>query len=211
MLPTPTLPYRLGERRDVTIRIIGGTWGGRRIETPPGDATRPATDAFRGRLVNILGPGLDGIRVLDLFAGSGAFGLECLSHGAQIAVMVERARAAVETIRRNVAALAPPEGAAVVVAGDVYRMPAAVAAHAPFDVVVVAPPYPHFAAERARLTATLATLTPMLAPDAVVVVQSDAGGFATYRVSGLAVYDVRRMGRTDFTFLRATSGPTASS
>src|SRR5437763_15595460 len=86
----------------MTIRIIGGTWGGRRIETPPGDATRPATDAYRGRLLNILGPDMTGETVLDLFAGSGAFGLECLSRGARRAVLVEKARAAVETIRKNV-------------------------------------------------------------------------------------------------------------
>ena len=107
----------------MTIRIIGGRWGGRRIETPRGDATRPATDAFRGRLINILGPDLTGVRVLDLFAGSGAFGLECLSRGAEIAVMVEKARDAVLTIRRNIEALAPSDDAAVLVPGDVYRLP----------------------------------------------------------------------------------------
>jgi len=187
----------------MTIRIIGGAWGGRRIETPPGDATRPATDAFRGRLINILGPDLTGTRVLDLFAGSGAFGLECLSRGAERAVMVEKARAAVEAIRRNVAALAPPPDAAVVVAGDVYRLPDVVAANGPFDVVIVAPPYPHFVAERARLGELLASLPPMLAEGADVVVQSSAGDFASFRVAGLESHDTRRMGKTDFTFLRA--------
>jgi 16S rRNA (guanine966-N2)-methyltransferase len=196
------LSYRLAEPRDVTIRIIGGSWGGRRIETPPGDATRPATDAFRGRLINILGPDLTGVRVLDLFAGSGAFGLECLSRGAEIAVMVEKARGAVETIRRNIAALAPPADAAVLVPGDVYRLPEAAKACAPFDVVVVAPPYPHFVAERARMTEMLTELPALLAPDGVVVVQSEAGGFAAFRVPSLVAYDTRRMGRTDFTFLR---------
>jgi 16S rRNA (guanine966-N2)-methyltransferase len=190
----------------VTIRIIGGTWGGRRIATPPGEATRPATDAFRGRLINILGPDLTGTRVLDLFAGSGAFGLECLSRGAERAVMVERARAAVGVIRENIAALAPPPDAAVLVPGDVYRLPDAVRAHGPFDVVIVAPPYPHFVEERARLAELLATIAgppALLAADGVVVVQSDAGAFASFRVPGLAAYDTRTMGRTDFTFLRA--------
>src|SRR5262245_1922027 len=101
----------------MTIRIIGGTWGGRRLETPKGEATRPATDAFRGRLVMILGPDLTGVRVLDLFAGSGAFGLEFVSRGADRAVLVERARPALDAIRRNVAALGPSEDAVSVVAG----------------------------------------------------------------------------------------------
>lgn len=187
----------------MTIRIIGGKWGGRRIGTPSGDATRPATDAFRGRLINILGPDLTGVRVLDLFSGSGAFGLECLSRGAEIAVMVEKARAAVETIRANIAALAPPPGTAVLVPGDAYRLPAAAAAHAPFDVVVVAPPYPHFVSERARMGEMLAALPPLLAADGVVVVQSEAGAFASFPTPGLVAYDARRMGGTDFTFLRA--------
>ena len=189
----------------MTIRIIGGAWGGRRIETPPGDDTRPATDAFRGRLINILGPDLTGTRVLDLFAGSGAFGLECLSRGADRAVMVEKARPAIETIRANIAALAPPPGAAVLVAGDVYRLPAAVREHGPFDVVIVAPPYPHFAKERPQLIALLglfATEPQLLTADGVIVVQSSAGDFASVRVPGLESYDTRRMGRTDFTFLR---------
>lgn len=190
----------------MTIRIIGGLWGGRRIETPPGDATRPATDAFRGRLVNILGPDLTGMRVLDLFAGSGAFGLECLSRGAERAVLVERARPALETIRRNVAALGPAPETATVVAGDAYRLPAIVAERGPYDIVIVAPPYPHFTAERARLAALLASLPALLAADGVVVVQSSAGGMAALRVPGLDSYDARRMGATDFTFLRAAGG-----
>lgn len=185
----------------MTIRIIGGTWRGRRLATPRGETTRPATDAFRGRLVNILGPDLTGERVLDLFAGTGAFGLECLSRGAERAVMVERARAALDAIRANVASLAPPPGAAIVVAADVYRLPETVRAAGPYDIAIVAPPYPHFAGERERLTALLASLAAMLAPDGVVVVQSDAGAFASYAVPGLAVTDTRRMGRTDFTFL----------
>jgi 16S rRNA (guanine966-N2)-methyltransferase len=187
------------------IRIIGGQWRGRRIETPRGDSTRPATDDFRGRLMMILGPDLTGTRVLDLFAGSGAFGLECLSRGAEIAVLVERDRGALEVIRRNVAALAPPPGAAVVVPGDVYRLPPSVRGHGPFDVVIVAPPYPHFVAERARIVGMLASLVadpPLVAADGVVVVQSSAGDFAAVRVPGLEAYDTRRMGRTDFTFLR---------
>ena len=74
------------------IRIIGGAWRGRRIATPKGDATRPAANAHRESVMNILGPRLEGARVLDVFAGSGAFGLECLSRGAALAVFVERAR-----------------------------------------------------------------------------------------------------------------------
>jgi 16S rRNA (guanine966-N2)-methyltransferase len=186
------------------IRIIGGRYRGRLLLTPPGLDTRPAADAYRGRLMNILGPDLTGVRVLDLFAGSGAFGLECLSRGAVAAVMVERSRAALDAIRRNVDALAPTPGAAVVVAGDAYRVPPAAREHGPFDVVFVAPPYPHFRSERDALVGLLASLAApaLLAEDGEVVVQSDRGGFAVPTEIGLRPGDVRRMGRTDFTFLR---------
>jgi 16S rRNA (guanine966-N2)-methyltransferase len=195
------------------IRIIGGRWGGRRLATPRGDATRPAADAFRGRVVNILGPDLPDVRVLDLFAGSGAFGLECLSRGAAAAVMVEKGRNALAAIRENVAALAPAPGAAVVVAGDAYRIADTVRPHGPFDIVFVAPPYPHFRDEREHLAALLAALADpaLVAADADIVVQSDAGGLDSFATPGLARRDVRRMGRTDFTFLRrAGSDPPPS-
>jgi 16S rRNA G966 N2-methylase RsmD len=115
--------------------------------------------------------------------------------------MVEKARAALDAIRANVASLAPPPGAALVVAADVYRLPEVVRASGPYDIAIVAPPYPHFAQERERLTALLASLPALLAADGVVVVQSDAGAFASYAPQGLRVTDTRRMGRTDFTFL----------
>ncbi len=190
------------------IRIIGGTWRGRRIETPPGLDTRPAADAFRARVMNILGPDLSGLRVMDVFAGSGAFGLESLSRGALLAVFVERGRAAALVIRRNIATLAPPDGAARVVAADAYRLPPHAFEGGPFDIVYVAPPYPHFRSERPRLVALLASLAAApegpLAPDGVVVLQSAQGDWNAQPVPGLEAYDTRRMGSTDFTFLRRT-------
>src|SRR4051795_12651307 len=84
---------------------MGGRWGGRRLAAPPGRATRPTSDRVREALFSILGP-LDGERVLDLFAGSGALGLEALSRGAASATLVERAPAALRVLRENVAELA---------------------------------------------------------------------------------------------------------
>src|SRR5258707_14629336 len=86
------------------MRVIAGQWGGRRLAAPPGRATRPTSDRVREALFSILGP-LDGERVLDLFAGSGALGLEALSRGAASATLVERAPAALRALRENVAAL----------------------------------------------------------------------------------------------------------
>jgi len=86
------------------MRIVAGTLGGRRIKAPPGRGTRPTSDRVREALFSILGP-LDGIDVLDLFAGSGALGIEALSRGASSAVFVDDDPRAVAVIRDNLDSL----------------------------------------------------------------------------------------------------------
>src|SRR4051795_9908485 len=86
------------------MRVIAGQWGGRRLAAPPGRATRPTGDRVREALFSILGP-LDGERVLDLYAGSGALGIEALSRGAGEAVFVDSDQRAVAAIRRNLEAI----------------------------------------------------------------------------------------------------------
>jgi 16S rRNA (guanine966-N2)-methyltransferase len=98
-------------------RIVAGELGGRRLRMPPGDRTRPTTDRVREALfsrVEALLGGLDGAVVLDLYAGSGAVGLEALSRGAAHAVLVECDRRAVAAARANVAALGVDDRARVV-------------------------------------------------------------------------------------------------
>src|ERR1700758_5362053 len=86
------------------MRVIAGTLGGRRLKAPPGRATRPTSDRVREALFSMLGE-LDGERVLDLFAGSGALGIEALSRGAARAVFVERGAAAGRVLRENLGSL----------------------------------------------------------------------------------------------------------
>src|SRR6185295_5984670 len=88
----------------MALRIVAGRWRGRRLVAPRGRDTRPTSDRVREALFSILGP-LEGERVLDLFAGSGALGLEALSRGAASATLVERAPAALRALRDNVADL----------------------------------------------------------------------------------------------------------
>ena len=120
-------------------RIVSGSIGGRRLVTPAGVGTRPTSERVRAALANTLtaAGGLAGARVLDLYAGSGALGLELLSRGAASAVLVERDRAALAAVRANVAALSP--AGAQVVASDVLAY--ARTASGPFDLVVADPPY----------------------------------------------------------------------
>jgi 16S rRNA (guanine966-N2)-methyltransferase len=84
------------------VRVISGTLRGRRLIAPPGMATRPTTDRIRESLFNILAGSIQDRRVLDLFAGTGALGIEAISRGAASAVFVDQARAALAAIRRNI-------------------------------------------------------------------------------------------------------------
>jgi len=122
------------------IRIVAGRHRGRRLVTPKGWDTRPTSDRAREALLNMLErgqPPLRGCRFLDLFAGTGAVGLEALSRGAEMALLVEQARPALEAIRANIAALREGERAQVL-AADVIRLGAA---PRPFDIAFLDPPY----------------------------------------------------------------------
>lgn len=120
-------------------RIVGGRYGGRPLKAPPGADTRPTSEKVRAAVANALvaAGAVEGAAVLDLYAGSGALGLELASRGAARVVLVERDRAAQAAIRANLAELAPP---------GVTMFPGEVAgfAGAPgeqFDVVLADPPY----------------------------------------------------------------------
>src|SRR6059058_1929335 len=87
------------------MRIVAGEWGGRRIQAPPGRGTRPTTDRVREAWMSVVAPVLPGARVLDLFAGSGALGLEALSRGAVAATFVEIHRLALSSLKANITLL----------------------------------------------------------------------------------------------------------
>ncbi len=127
------------------MRIVAGRHRGRRLAAPEGRATRPTADRTREAVFNVLGHGLgldlDGLSVIDLFAGSGALGLEALSRGARRAVFVDRDRASLRAVRRNAATLG--EVANVLALGiDASRLPPPPrAAGAPFGLAFLDPPY----------------------------------------------------------------------
>ena len=122
-------------------RVVGGVWGGRRLVTPPGEVTRPTSEKVRAALASSLYAtgGLVGARVLDLYAGSGALGIELVSRGASSAVFVERDRAALAALRQNIEALGGH--GLTVLPGDVHGVVGSSAIVGPFDVVVADPPY----------------------------------------------------------------------
>src|ERR1022692_5050286 len=99
------------------MRVIAGEFGGRRLSAPRGRTTRPTSDRVREAVFSMLGP-IDGARVLDLFAGTGALGIEALSRGAARAVFVERDAGALEALRANLVGLGLAEPHARVRAGE---------------------------------------------------------------------------------------------
>lgn len=121
------------------MRIVAGSWRGRRLATPSGNATRPTADRVRETLFNMLASRIgsfEGLRVADLFAGSGALGFEALSRGAAEAVFVETDHSAIAAIQANSASL----GAAGRVRIE-HRSALSLPAARPFDLVFADPPY----------------------------------------------------------------------
>src|SRR4051794_2587454 len=167
------------------MRIVAGEWRGRRLLAPPGRTTRPTSDRVREALFSILGP-LDGERVLDLFAGSGALGLEALSRGAREATLVERDRAALKALRANVEALGAD---ARVIGGDVAAfLDSAGQTGDHYDLVFLDPPYRSAVGLGRELS-----LEPVLTAGARVVVESDRRSPLDLH---LPVIDERRYGDT---------------
>ena len=153
------------------MRIVAGELGGRRIVAPAGETTRPTSDRAREALFSRLGP-VDGERVLDLFAGSGALGIEALSRGAWSALLADLDRTALRALRANVEALALAERAEVV-AGDFRRVLRACARREQrFDLVFLDPPYAALAGYSADLSKLL---VPVLADAARIVIESRTG------------------------------------
>ena len=151
------------------MRIIAGSRKGARIFAPRGHDVRPTGDRVREAVFNLIGP-VDEMEVLDLFAGSGAMGLEALSRGATSVTFVESDRAAADTIVRNLDKL-ELDGATVLREDAARKLAADVAAGRRYDLVLIDPPYRMLA----KLLPTLAVYVPaIVAPGGIVIVESDA-------------------------------------
>lgn len=146
------------------MRIIAGTHRGRRITAPKGLATRPTGDRVREAAFNLIGP-VDGARVLDLFAGSGAMGLEALSRGAASVTFVESDRAACRTIAENLEKL-KLTGARVTCGDAIWALRQESRS---YDLVLVDPPYEDWPALEPKLAEQLPRV---LAGDGLLVVET---------------------------------------
>ena len=181
-----------------SLRVIGGEWRGRRIRFPGVPGLRPTPDRVRETLFNWLAAVVPGSRCLDLFAGSGALGIEALSRGAASVTFVERDREAADRLRETLAELAP--GRATVVAGDAMAWLAGLPA--PFDVAFVDPPFD--AGLQADAVAALAR--GWLAPGARVYVEMRAADGAPALPAGFVLHRTGRAGEVGYHLALAGAG-----
>jgi 16S rRNA (guanine966-N2)-methyltransferase len=180
-------------------RVIAGSAKGIRLAAP-GEGTRPLTDRVKQTLFGILDPDLPGADILDLFAGSGAAGIEALSRGAASATFVERDRTAADVIEENLRRTRLDGGDVRVIRATADRY-LADPAGGPFDLVFLDPPYE----DRAALTATLERLGAPQAPlteDARVIAKHFWRDAPPARIGLLASERERRFGETALTFYR---------
>ncbi|MEU5318319.1 16S rRNA (guanine(966)-N(2))-methyltransferase RsmD [Streptomyces sp. NPDC021056] len=188
-------------------RVIAGAAGGRRLAVPPGTGTRPTSDRAREGLFStwqslLGGRPLQGERVLDLYAGSGAVGLEALSRGAGHTLLVEADARAARTIRENVKSLGLP--GAEVRAGKVEQIVQSPAPPDPYDIVFLDPPYAVSDDDLREILLTLRTQG-WLTAEALVTVERSTRGGEFHWPDGFEALRSRRYGEGTFWYGRAAS------
>lgn len=181
------------------MRIISGTWRSRPLVAPKGDTTRPTADRTRETLFSMLASRLgsfEGLQILDLFAGSGALGLEALSRGAAACVFVEQDRAALDALETNIAKLGAGAQSEIRRGSVLMLGPA----RKPYDLILMDPPYATGAG--AVALDKLARLG-WIAPGALVSIET--GNREDSAVKGFAVDSIRDIGKARITLLRPES------
>lgn len=177
------------------MRIVAGKWGSRRLQAPAGRTTRPTQDKIREAVFDSLGGFFEGGTVLDLYAGSGAVGLEALSRGMAAGVFVEASRPACQVLRANIHSLGAQACCRVLAMKAEKALPLLAGENSRFDLVYLDPPY-----RQEKNTEVMRFLTEkgMLAAGAVAVIEAakedsyppELGNMALYKE---AVYGITRV------------------
>ena len=187
------------------MRVIAGTAKGRKLKTVPGDTTRPITDRVKEALFGILGNWIVEARVLDLFGGTGAVGIEALSRGAAHVTFIEKSQTATRVIGENLRITALSDRA-YVKRGDAFKVLAQMPLqNQPFDLIYIAPPqYKNMWAEAVQMVDE--QLAEWLSPGGAVVVQIHPLEYEDLILRNLVRYDERKYGSTLLCFYEWNEG-----
>ena len=181
-----------------TLRVISGSARGRRLKTVPGETTRPITDRVKESLFNILGPDIQGSAILDLFAGTGAVGIEALSRGAEFAQFVDRNRLPIMIVHENLQTTGLTDKAQVL-HQDAFSV-LKTESDRKFDYVYIAPP--QYKEIWSQALQALDNQTNLLHEDAWVIVQIHPKEYETVILDHLEEFDQRQYGSTLLVFYR---------
>lgn len=188
----------------MSLRIIAGQFKGRKLFSPKGEEVRPTAGVVREALFGILGQWIEGIRVLDLFAGTGSIGFEALSRGAKRVTFVERLPEARNAIQKTAQLLDATDRVEVIDGNAAGKIRHRIDPDVQFDLVYVDPPYGH---ERPAKVLGRIVSEGLLAEGGYVVYEQERKEIPARPVEGLACLDVRRYGRTVLSFFtRPTAG-----
>ncbi|WP_048602540.1 16S rRNA (guanine(966)-N(2))-methyltransferase RsmD [Rubeoparvulum massiliense] len=181
------------------MRIIAGTYKGRPLESVSGRSTRPTSDKVKGAIFNMLGPYFSAEKVLDLYAGTGALGLEALSRGALHITFIDQDAKAIQTIKKNIQALGVEKSCSVYRNDAQRALLFLVQQQVQFDLVFLDPPY-----QKQRIESDMAILWDhkLLSPFAVIVAEHDVGTTLQTNVAGLEIWKENTYGDTVVTIYR---------
>ncbi len=187
------------------MRVIAGSARGVPLRVPPGERVRPTSGRVRTSLFSILGSAVEGARVADLFAGSGALGIEALSRGAAWCCFVENARPALAALADNLARTRLGDRAEVL-REDAFRSLPSLEARRPFDLVLLDPPYRLVGAGFGPF---IEALSVVLAPEGTVVVQHDTRTPIAGTTGPLGLVDERLYGDTTVSIMKRAAAAEA--
>jgi 16S rRNA (guanine966-N2)-methyltransferase len=180
------------------VRVIAGTLKGRRLSAPVGTTTRPTADRIRESVFNILAGSVQAAHVLDLFAGTGALGIEALSRGAANAVFVDQAKVALAALRHNLRALGLEDRTRIRQWNIRKNLNCLIGEQPPFDLVFLDPPYETQAVEPALVSVVSSGA---LAHDARLIIEHSIREPLGKPIGGLILTDQRKFGKTLVSFM----------
>jgi len=178
------------------MRVIGGTYRSRRLIAPRGLATRPTSDRLRETLFNVLGARVDGSVFVDLYAGSGAVGIEALSRGASLVYFVDKAPSAMAAIRSNLAALDIHSGFQL----ESSSVSSALGRLAAAGIIFLDPPYEAASEYERTLSAIGQNADSLLAPESIVVAEHSRKAQPAEQYGALQRYRVLEQGDAGLSF-----------